>query len=130
MKTAKQLGITAAERRALPKIRDGLREGRYRHVKRPEMAEKKGTKPVFNMNTMCSTFDCGQVGCIGGWVAFEMKMNVEESANYVDEATGPIQSLFYPPDNITDWDNITPKRAATAIDNFLNGNEPWKRRAA
>lgn len=137
MKTAKQLGLSRKEHNALVKIQDGLASGRYKHIKRDadyNWPEYKGKKPLFNMNQACTKgHSCGTVACIGGWMALEMKMSPQEAADFVFNVRSgvPKYRLFYPEDVVDDWDEITPKKAARAIGNFLETGDPqWDKVAA
>lgn len=98
------------------KVRDGLASGEYRHVKNIDTA-KPNDKLGFNMYRWMDEYNCGSVGCIGGWL--ETKANIS-----VSNENDQFKDLFMPAD-IGDWDKITPTKAAKAIDNFLNGKEPW-----
>jgi hypothetical protein len=131
MKTAAELGIEPIEHLALRVVRDGLASGAFRHVKNAKWFSTKGDgQPVFSMDTVHMNTPCGTVGCIGGWMAAEMQMSRAEAVEYVstqDEDDTVLKSLFYPAGFRTvggTWDNITPKRAAKAIDNFLNTGDP------
>lgn len=119
MKTPRELGITIKERNGLVKVRDGLANGEYRHVKFDSLGTAKDNgQPLFHMNHWRAThYDCGTVGCIGGWLETITKTNIEEGES-------DFKDLFYPYD-LGNWDKITPAKAAKAIDNFLNGKQPW-----
>lgn len=128
----KELGISIKEMNALRKVRDGLREGRFRHVTSPELdedAKVKKDKPLFNMEKACATgYECGTVACIGGWVALQMKIAPEEAAKYVYDGRSTSLDKLYFPDVVKEWDLITPKKAAKAIDNFLTTGDPqWRK---
>lgn len=138
MLTATQLGITNLELTALGTVREGLASGKYRHV---EYASRDGIEntgePVFNMGTAYHQYDCGQVGCIGGWTAMVLGKTPEQANDYVyskesyyDEDTdehiedAPIYKLFFPRGNM---ESITPTQAVQAIDNFRNFANPlWE----
>lgn len=127
-KTAKQLGISSKERAALVKVRDGLRSGKFVHVKDVIGSTKAESKPVFNMDiTMNNAYACGQAGCIGGWMAMQLGKRPGKASDYVYD-NRPMSDLFFPPD-IVDFATITPARAAKAIDSFLNTGDPnWSGR--
>lgn len=141
MKTADELHITQAEKDGLVWVRDGLRAGKFKHID-----EDKGEYPLgqngFNMSIASKSYECGTVGCIGGWVW--VHMNIERlmqdggvwylsSADNHDADTylyqkGPdchLHHLYFPPGS--NYDAITPLEAAQAIDNYLNTGDPdWE----
>ena len=116
--TARQLGITPEERRALIKVRDGLAAGEYLHRRIEHSNLPDPGRPIFNMSTWRGEEGfCGTAGCIGGWM------------ERVGAALAP---LFMPSYKDTgSWDGLTTRRAAKAIDRFLETgtNRPWARRA-
>lgn len=121
-KTARQLKITEGELKALKKVQRGLNSGEYRHVKNSFMGRKSSGKPIFNMAIENESYSCGQVACIGDWMALQIKH--KDPAGYVHSKHGkPIHELFFPPDEF-DWEDITPKNAAAAIDNFRKTGDP------
>jgi hypothetical protein len=123
---AEDLGLERKELKALKAVRDGLASGRYRHVKTTKFnAENKSRKPLFNMSAACETHECGTVACIGGWVARELGMDKDEAASFVYgiKPYSPLHELFYPTTD-KDWNTITPKKAAQAIDNFIKTSNP------
>ena len=121
--TAKQLGITSEERKALIKVRDGLADGKFVHRKHP-LPDKPTDKPIFNMNAWRENWKCGTAGCIGGWM--EVELAYEEGNWNYSKALDP---LFQPFD-LAYWSTLTPARAVRAIDNFLETgtDRPWARR--
>lgn len=127
LKTAKELGLTEKEYEALLRVRAKLADGVMRHVRDPEVAgsTKHSDRPVFSMDIDFRHDECGQVGCIGGWMAIEMGLN--DAVDFV-ACTGsklPLWRLFHPPVHL-DWSDLTPKQAVRAIDRFLTGHEyPW-----
>lgn len=141
MKTHKELGITKKEYNAAIKVRDGLREGRYVHIKYDDDGEiKNGSeKRLFNLGEAFrpATSDCGSVACIGGWMATEMRVPVAERTHFVDPRFGytsargrsdSLYPLFFPEGLDVEWETVSPKRAAKAIDNFLKTGSPkWDR---
>lgn len=123
MKTYKELGITKKEYNAAIKVRDGLREGRYVHQIGDEYVGNK----MFNMNVCYNTRSCGTVACIGGWMNAVMRTPKEDRGSLTYTFSAPLHPVFFP-DYDGDWDKITPKRAASAIDNFLKTGDPnWNR---
>lgn len=88
-------------------------------------------------------FHCGSIACIGGH-AYLMAHGadvtkvlspdlVNDAAMFVNDVDSgsPLYNLFYPfyldyaEDG--DWDDLTPREAAKAIDNYLAGaKEPWR----
>lgn len=125
--SAKKLGITQKELNALKRVRDGLREGRYRHVKNCDLRDAKSDgRPIFNMEGSAWNASCGTVGCIGGWMAMSMGMSTLAASDYVhDTSPAALHPLFFPHGvDLFHWDRITPKRAARAIDNFIETGDP------
>lgn len=147
MKTAEQLGISAEEHAALITVRGGLKEGRYIHVRVAEELESEG-KPaperIFNLATTFFGEDCGvlpgcgQVGCIGGWVGYEL--GYKSPGHYVSayepfelnvgKSNSPLSQLYYPyidGDLLETLEDVTELQAAQAIENFLNTGDPdWE----
>lgn len=123
MKTAEQLGISKREFGALRRVRDGLRSGRYVHT--PNVSDPPKTrKRLFNMKYDSASTNCGTAACIGGWMAKEMR---KSAFDCVMNAEGSLKKLFFPQINYDRWDDITPKQAVTAINNFLKtGNPKWR----
>lgn len=111
--------LTPQEKKALIRVRDGLRSGKFVHRKNPyDTAPSK--KPLFNMGTvgLFHQWDCGSIGCIGGWVEKELRRKgfAHQKGN----------KLCYPIE-LRDWVGVTPAQAAKAIDNFLKDGDPrWK----
>ena len=129
MKTARQLGITAKEYKALLKVRDLLSK---REV-------------LFNMGAIISderyhpgygrdVHNCGAVCCIGGWMAVVMHGELDNFDFYkiecgvidyvVDKRSQSLSKLFYPTPVDIEWSEITPSQAIRAIDNFMNTGDP------
>lgn len=94
-------------------------------------------------------FDCGSVACIGGHAYLKahgadvtkpiIPDLVDDAASFVNgvEMDTPLHKLFYPfyldyafdekGEDQADWDVLTPREAALAIDNYLAGaDEPWR----
>lgn len=140
-KTARQLGITEQERAALLRVREKLASKVMRYesdVGGPaNLTEWLWTdKPIFNMAHCWERFECGQVGCIGGWVAFEM--GLDDCEGYVqrtqdtdgpsyDQCSKTLGPLFFPPERkYGDYTGITARQAVNAIDKFMSGVKyPW-----
>lgn len=124
MKTAEELGITQDEFDGLQAVEAGLRSGKYVHVENLYHHHTVETKPIFNMAAMFDTHDCGQAGCIGGWLALQMGLNAREACDYVARNSFEYKSLeplFYPSSTTrVDYEAITPLAAANAIRDFLN----------
>jgi hypothetical protein len=117
---ATELGITRKELNALKKVRDGLREGLYRHLSAEDVYEKKDNgKPVFNMSNWATSQTCGTVGCIGGWMEAQLK-----APRYSWDWPETLHPLFHPLVEGNEWERITPKKAARAIDNFIETGDP------
>ena len=122
--------LTTKERRAFIWVRDQLRDGKLKYL--PMSKINGGTNGIksrlksvfryFNMEMWATKKEkhCGSVCCIGGWV--EAKLQRPLRASLLFDA----RTLFHPHDTGTDWDKITPKRAARAIENYLkNGTPRW-----
>lgn len=123
MLTAKQLGITPAERKAAIWVRNALESGRI-------------DKSEFDMScTGTKGRLCGSVGCIGAWMSLHMQGKHEnpttaamnKASIYVMDRgfeayeDNPLQDLFFPPSY-----EKTPKQAIKVIDKFLNtGKVRW-----
>lgn len=131
--TAKQLEITDAEREALLRVRMKLEKGVYRHcITYRQVGDNRAErtdKPLFNMAVALERHECGQVGCIGGWMAVEM--GLEDAEGYVGGQDGDgtcsagLYKLFFPPDT-KEWSALSVKQAMRAIDNYLSGSKyPW-----
>lgn len=128
LKTAKQLGITEKERNALLKVRELLAAGVMLHRADPVPGEPTH-RPLFNMGESFDRWECGQVGCIGGWMAFHM--GLDDACEYVGGCDGDgdrsdaLHNLFYPPES-KDYCSLTCRQAVNAIDKFLSGQKyPW-----
>lgn len=134
--TARQLKITEAERVALLRVRQGLAEGRFVHRPEPDVGNPTD-KPLFNMGETFGRWECGQIGCIGGWMGFEM---AEGNCDfYVGDLETPgghspaLHGLFFPhPSGCGatggEWSQLTPRQAVRAIDKFLasGAKYPWR----
>lgn len=89
---------------------------------------------MFGMNYSCDPQGCGTVMCIGGHAKFFMLgcCRVQDYskviADYVHEHRSQALYELYFPHNINiSWDDITPRMAAEAIDNFMRYNDPrWR----
>lgn len=81
---------------------------------------------AFNMGTEGHKRACGTVACIGGWLSHYLggESRPEMQAYVVGRKT--FEHLFYPFRTIP-LNNITPKQAAQAIRNYLEGEvaNPW-----
>lgn len=124
--SAKDLEISRKEYRALTRVKEGLESGRYVHVGNHESNVPKG-KRAFDLSIACERGSCGTVGCIGGWLAREMRYSIQDAEDYVTstEVDSKIRHLFFPPRRI-DYEGVTPIQAAQAIENFLRtGNPSW-----
>lgn len=133
MKTAEQLGISQPEYEALIRVRDGLRSGKYVHVKPGEGVCPAPEVKAFNMDISFEKGDelngfpdCDQVGCIGGWVAFDLGYANPSHYVYQNDDDAAIRPLFFPPSHLS-YSEVTEEQAAQAIDNFLNTGDPrWE----
>lgn len=131
---AKAKTYTATEvRRALRKVRTKLLNG------------KIGAED-FDMRTICDRVrkkgHCGTIGCIGGWAALELvgeRRNRHSTAERVftrlvspsnPDFSIKLHELFYGFHRSPHYPNIKPKHGAAAITRYLDGKDPWPRRAA
>lgn len=144
MKTADELKISQAEYDALLKVRADieanlLAQAEWDETEDDYLTPIKGN--MFDMGDTCTSYECGTVGCIGGWMYLAMNSDVcavkngvtlipeevAELANgYVIHAPGALGRLFYPSRGgvyYKDFHAIKPSQALTAIDNFLNTGE-------
>ena len=126
---AKKLGIKEKELTALLAVREKLASGVFKHVVSYDAEDRERIwKPIFNMGIEMGQYDCGQVGCIGGWMAWEM--GEDDPALYVEEhdrdnVDDRLGMLFYPPER-RNYNTLTPRQAVNAIDKFLSGSKyPW-----
>lgn len=122
-------------RSTLERVRDSL----LRH-------EINGGKARLSMDNICARTSCGTAACIGGWASiFLLGFESDNTSSHqrytvsqlfaklieVDEAeaTGRRQSrqllykLFYEYDSTTNYN--LPNVAATAIQRYLDGKNPW-----
>lgn len=141
MKTAENLGISQEMHDALVWVRNMLNEQQIVHV--PDDQYPMG-RNGFNMRTSSAKYECGSVGCIGGWAWVAMNLDAVErdaddglfkltnyqtdrASNFVHEMSSKeLLHLFFPPFS-ADYDSITTKEAALAIDNYLTtGYAQWE----
>jgi hypothetical protein len=119
--------LTKKEINALRWLRDNLRRGTIKHTpsfqgwtRGLRIKTRLSFTRYFNMGYWASRDGCGAVCCIGGWVEGRLKQTLRPS--FFEHA----HLLFYP-DNIMNYNKVTPKQAARAIDNYLKHGEPrWK----
>lgn len=92
-----------------------------------------------SMNTVCNVTtqgkSCGMAACIGGWASIfllgfegdkddERRYQVENLFGALIRLGGDrLNNLFYNYDRTADYDE--PKIAATAIQRYLDGKDPW-----
>jgi hypothetical protein len=151
MKTNEELQITRAERLALLNTRALLRDP---FVPLSSDRAELGLGVSFNMSASSEIYECGTAMCIGGFMklfmlgakptskgVYNITPKREELIDkYVlshepfftsrPNSNRPIAKLFYPPDELTPWSNITKEMAIKAIDNFLKTGKPdWMRAA-
>jgi hypothetical protein len=126
--TAKQLGITPAERKALIAERNLLASGKVPHNPSPIAGASSSVRRIFNMAHVELRAKCGTVCCIGGGMALRMKAFKEETDYYTKRARSKALALLFFP-SICDWWEITPEQAVKAIDRFgTKGSfvDPWE----
>lgn len=88
------------------------------------------------MQTVCDRTSCGTAACIGGWVSifllgFEAKTYSERSAvqklfnriHELDNKKRHLSKLFYSFESTENFND--PRVAATAIQRYLDGENPW-----
>lgn len=73
-----------------------------------------GELQYFNMNA----WDCGTIGCIGGWVESKFNCKVNDEIVYNQK----LSLLFFP--DVDGYATITTKQAAMAIDSYLRMGDP------
>jgi len=120
---AKQLGIKEQEFWALLHVRDELERGDIVHYD----CGRGGIKRWFDMGVGGDRYECGTMGCIGGWMyaAMHPKATPGRMQGYVNrhEGDSPFHELFFG----KTWSSITPAQAVKAIDNFLECGKPhWE----
>jgi hypothetical protein len=117
--TASQLNITQQEYDALLEVRRRLRTGEIGEPGDLECSAR------LNMEETFFTGNCGTVGCIAGWMAFAMHVDIEGLLDKYfprGPAPHPLAVLFwnFPP-------RLVPvQEAVGAIDRFLAGAPPWQ----
>jgi hypothetical protein len=121
-KTATELKISSAERKALIKVLGMLERGELVDV--PHDTHRLSIKPTvpngFNMECVYLETKCGTVACIGGWVAHLMKH--PDPWNYIDledNRSEPLYRLYWKFSN-----NTGVAEAAVAVRNFLTFGDP------
>ena len=136
--TNEELDITQKERVAMIKMRKLLLRTKVAGVKTDYYGEKDRRAclmPNFNgptffkMDISAGNWECGTVCCIGGGMALLMGMSIQKAAAYVENHFS-LNDLFYPTyrdGGQLNYEKITPKRAAQAIENFLFYGRPrWQ----
>jgi len=113
-------------RETLENVRDQLLRG-----------DINGGGKKLKMQTICHVNKCGTAACIGGWVGIMLVGNENAHEVFsdlirVDRRTDARQqdllhNLFYGFEKTDDFDE--PNVAATAIQRYLNGKEPWPKGA-
>lgn len=128
MKTASELGLSEAELVALVRVQERLARGEI------PMHQNEHTKGnAFDMYEDYRENSCGSVGCIAGWMAWDLAGGEQAKADEVLSRTrklftrdGMLQQLFFPTKAQKDWGKITPGEAVEAIGNFLiTGDPKW-----
>lgn len=102
-KTAKELNLTGAEKKALIGVMGRLDKNELKH------------RTDFDMDK----WSCGNIHCIGGWADAIYKTNF--NCKPYDDA---LDELFFAREARIDRGDITPKQAAKAIKNFLTKGDP------
>lgn len=125
MKTAAELGLTQPELDALVRVRGRLSEGKIAFA----LDTSTGSGARFNMTFSFIAQECGTIGCIAGWVGYDLAGGERYEANrrtdrLLDNSDGGLWSLFYPDVEYSRWGSIVPADAVRAIDNFLSTGEP------
>ena len=124
--THEELDISCEEKCALVRVMEGLESGLYVHSKDDSEGTPEG-KRAFNLGVSCDdSYVCGTVGCIGGWVGFELKKSTRDSHGYVFANEHSSLGPLYFPTVLETWEyeKITPAQAACAIRNFLSTGDP------
>lgn len=121
-------------RAALTRVRDGLRSGLY--IEPPKLGRFGELAPrgkrYFDMTVTARTYpSCGTIGCIGGWMGFELGARNARCAVEIMEVLSckdhALWVLFYLFGRRMDVENKPPslKVCANAIDRYLDGRKPW-----
>lgn len=106
-KTAKQLNLTAKEKKALVGVMGKLSRDELKH----------------HIDFDMDKWACGNIHCIGGWADHLYKTDFNTKS--YDDA---IDKLFFARTSVIRHNEITPKQAAKAIQNFLvSGNPKWEK---
>lgn len=119
--TPESLQIEPRTYEGLLRLRDDLLDGTLVHVDVDHISTKPGVDK-FNMTVFNE--HCDTAHCIGGWLMTRNQLNRGDWPSR-------LQSLFYVWKNQFfgwdgNWDLLTPKLAAQAIENFLYGSKcPW-----
>jgi hypothetical protein len=71
-----------------------------------------------------NSYNCGSIGCIGGYVGLEIGMTPPAAKLYVLDKfrEDPLFPLYFPED-VDNWSAITPDIAARVITTFLDSGE-------
>lgn len=117
---AKAIGVELDVYNGLLEVRRRLLSGELQHSKHPwDPTPGKS----FSMETWEHRHPCGTVYCIGGLLEVILHRIISKDLN----ENPRLEDLFYPFVVGAVWKNITPKKAAEAIDNFLTrGVASWR----
>jgi hypothetical protein len=132
--TPAELKVTDKEFTGLVTVLGQLERGELKHAFAHPFWAQDGSPPTgncFNMGITGQVYECGTVGCIGGWAALAMDMKPEDLDFYVSESRSiSLQPLYYPDEDEgcgeidVDYTTITPEQASQAIRNFLATGKP------
>jgi hypothetical protein len=125
-KTAEDLQVTEQAHAALIKVLHLLDCGDLKHCKLEKGPESdsffqpKHVENAFNM----SSFECGTVRCIGGWVLHFLVG--KHQVNAAKAGNNELHYLFYPPNHVG-YNDITTTQAACALRSYLTtGKAEWE----
>lgn len=134
--TVERFSYTASVPISLPIIRSTLKKVRDQLLAH----DINGGPQKFKMDVVCETGRCGTAACIGGWASifllgFEGGVDLQErdivsklfdtmlSIAARETHTSRLYNLFYEFGVTKDYNQ--PNVAATAINRYLGGAEPW-----
>jgi hypothetical protein len=144
MLTAQELGIKAWEYRELKRLYVLLKNDKVQLDMSNAIEEiKNKDSTLIDMDLKVKPYDCGTVACVGGHIGLAHGLTIKETKEYVQFSaeslledgmntiqfghSDPLRKLFYPENVSCEWEKISKKDTATAINNFLYGsNDPWK----
>jgi hypothetical protein len=128
--------LSDAEYAAMLKVRHRLEDGEFKFTTKEDEIQfedygipYKAEDNIFDMSVIFVSNSCGTVGCIYGWMAFEMAKVSADPIKALSEATCArprLHDLFYAR-GVPSIHRITPAQAVQAIDNYLMGIDPiWR----